>query len=175
MARQPAVTFLGLHAQRVGIYDFSSRRSCEGGDQYPWLPCDFAVILVLGRNVVPMISTFFRYVGKLPVQGGERDLWLFVMVLSCSRAMWAEFVIDVTVHSMRRLLVRASRAFGGGVPFITAYGGGGDAQKTIFTRVLNWFAMASPMDEIKSPKPQASPHQSLTSNTIHRLLLSDVI
>lgn len=55
----------------------------------------------------------WAYVGKLAVPGGMRALWLFVMVLAYSRAMWAEFVIDLTVHSLTRSLVRAARAFGG--------------------------------------------------------------
>ncbi len=55
----------------------------------------------------------WAYVGKLPVRGGTRALWLFVMVLAYSRAIWAEFVIDLTVHSLTRSLVRAARAFEG--------------------------------------------------------------
>jgi transposase len=55
----------------------------------------------------------WAYVGKIPVPGGERALWLFVIVLAHSRAMWAEFVIDLTVHSLCRSLVRAAAAFGG--------------------------------------------------------------
>ncbi len=55
----------------------------------------------------------WAYVGKLPFAGGERALWLFVLVLGHSRAIWAEFVIDLTVHSLCRSLVRASTAFGG--------------------------------------------------------------
>ena len=55
----------------------------------------------------------WAYVGKLPVPGGERALWLFVLVLSHSRALWGEFVFDLTVHSLCRSLVRASRALGG--------------------------------------------------------------
>lgn len=55
----------------------------------------------------------WAYVGKIAVPGGERALWLFVIVLSHSRAMWGEFVIDLTVHSLTRSLVRAARAFGG--------------------------------------------------------------
>jgi transposase len=56
----------------------------------------------------------WAYVGKIPVSGGgERALWLFVMVLSYSRAMWAEFVLDLTVHSLCRSLVRASVALKG--------------------------------------------------------------
>jgi transposase len=55
----------------------------------------------------------WAYVGKLPVAGGERGLWLFVIVLSHSRALWGEFVLDLNVHSLCRSLVRAAHAFGG--------------------------------------------------------------
>lgn len=55
----------------------------------------------------------WAYVGKVPVPGGERALWLFVLVLAHSRAMWAEFVLDLSVHSLCRSLVRAARAIGG--------------------------------------------------------------
>lgn len=55
----------------------------------------------------------WAFVGKLPFPGGERALWLFVMVLAHSRALWAEFVLDLSVYSLCRSLVRASTAFGG--------------------------------------------------------------
>jgi transposase len=55
----------------------------------------------------------WAYVGKLTVPGGERALWLFVLVLSYSRALWGEFVLDLSVHSLCRSLVRAAQAFGG--------------------------------------------------------------
>jgi transposase len=55
----------------------------------------------------------WAFAGKLAVSGGERALWLFVMVLSYSRALWGEFVVDLSVHSLCRSLVRAARAFGG--------------------------------------------------------------
>jgi transposase len=55
----------------------------------------------------------WAHVGKLRVQGGERALWLFVIVLCYSRAMWAEFVFDLSVHSLLRSLVRAAGYFGG--------------------------------------------------------------
>ena len=53
------------------------------------------------------------YVGKLQVPGGERALWVFVLVLAHSRVMWAEFVLSLDVHSLRRSLVRAAVALGG--------------------------------------------------------------
>jgi transposase len=55
----------------------------------------------------------WAHVGNLPVAGGTRQLWAFVMVLSYSRAMWAELVIDLTAASLRRSLVRACDSFGG--------------------------------------------------------------
>jgi transposase len=55
----------------------------------------------------------WAYVGKLAVPGGVRALWLFVMVLSHCRALWGEFVLDLSVHSLCRSLVRASHAFRG--------------------------------------------------------------
>lgn len=55
----------------------------------------------------------WAHVGKVPVPGGVRALWLFVMVLAWSRAMWAEFVFDLSVHSLLRSLSRAAAFFGG--------------------------------------------------------------
>ena len=50
----------------------------------------------------------------LPVPGGgSRSLWLFIMVLSWSRAMWGEFCFDTTAHSLLRSLVRGWSALGG--------------------------------------------------------------
>ena len=55
----------------------------------------------------------WAHVGSLAVTGGMRPLWVFVMVLAYSRAMWAELVFDLTVESLRRSLVRAARYFDG--------------------------------------------------------------
>ena len=52
-------------------------------------------------------------VGKVQVPGGTRTLWVFVMVLSYSRALWAELVFDLSIHSLRRSLIRAADHFGG--------------------------------------------------------------
>ncbi len=55
----------------------------------------------------------WAHVGSLPVAGGHRALWAFVMVLAYSRAMWAELVVDLGVDSLCRSLVRAVAFFGG--------------------------------------------------------------
>ena len=49
----------------------------------------------------------WAHVGQIPVPGGgSRTLWLFVMVLAWSRAMWGEFCFDTTAHSLLRSLAR---------------------------------------------------------------------
>lgn len=55
----------------------------------------------------------WAHVGEVSVSGGKRALWLFVVVLAWSRAMWGEFVLDTSVHSLLRSLVRAAIYFGG--------------------------------------------------------------
>src|SRR4051812_26685117 len=55
----------------------------------------------------------WAHVGEVAVPGGVRALWLFVMVLANSRAMWGEFVTALTVHSLCRSLVRAACPLGG--------------------------------------------------------------
>jgi len=53
------------------------------------------------------------HVGSITVPGGKRALWVFVMVLAYSRAVWAELVIDLTVYSLLRSLSRAVSFFEG--------------------------------------------------------------
>lgn len=55
----------------------------------------------------------WAHVGSMAVPGGRRALWAFVLVLAHSRAMWAELVLDLDIHSLRRSLVRAALHFGG--------------------------------------------------------------
>lgn len=55
----------------------------------------------------------WAHVGEIVVPGGRRPLWVFVIVLAHSRASWAELVLDLDVHSLRRSLVRAAAFFGG--------------------------------------------------------------
>jgi transposase len=102
------------------IFDMIQMRGFEGG------------IAILRRHIadvrpVPRGEVYLRterligeqaqvdwaHVGRLPVAGGERALWVFVIVLAYSRAMWAELVFDLTIESLRRSLVRASAFFEG--------------------------------------------------------------
>jgi transposase len=55
----------------------------------------------------------WAHVGQIVVSGGTRALWLFVMVLAWSRALWAEFVLDLSTWSLLRSLSRACAYFGG--------------------------------------------------------------
>ena len=55
----------------------------------------------------------WAHIGRIPVPGGERAVWAFVIVLGYSRAMWGELVIDLTAESLCRSLTRAAAYFGG--------------------------------------------------------------
>lgn len=55
----------------------------------------------------------WAHVGKVPVPGGERRLWLFVLELRYSRALWGEFVFDLSADGLCRSLTRAAVFFGG--------------------------------------------------------------
>jgi transposase len=55
----------------------------------------------------------WAHVGELPVTGGRRALWVFLMVLAYSRAVFAELVPSLDAHSLRRSLLRAGAFFGG--------------------------------------------------------------
>lgn len=55
----------------------------------------------------------WAYLGKLRFAGGTRQLWVFIMVLSYSRAIWAELVLDLSAVSLRRSLVRGCCYFRG--------------------------------------------------------------
>ena len=71
------------------------------------------VYLWVERLIGEQAQVDWAHVGSLAVLGGIRPLWVFVMVLAYSRAMWAELVFDLTVESLRRSLVRAARFFNG--------------------------------------------------------------
>ena len=55
----------------------------------------------------------WAHVGRMPVDGGERSLWAFVIVLSYSRALWGELVLDLSADSLARSLTRAAAYFQG--------------------------------------------------------------
>jgi transposase len=55
----------------------------------------------------------WAHVGTIAVPGGERALWVFLMVLAYSRALWAELVFELTADSLCRSLVRGTAWFGG--------------------------------------------------------------
>ena len=71
------------------------------------------VYLRTERLIGEQAQVDWAHVGSLAVTGGTRPLWVFVMVLAYSRAMWAELVFNLTVESLRRSLVRAASFFGG--------------------------------------------------------------
>jgi transposase len=55
----------------------------------------------------------WAHVGKVPVPGGERRLWLFVLELRYSRALWGELVFDLSADGLCRSLTRAAVFFRG--------------------------------------------------------------
>ncbi len=82
---------------------------------------------VAGVRPVPRQEAFLRvdpligeqaqvdwaHVAQVQVQGGQRSLWLFVMVLAWSRALFGEFVFDLSIHSLLRSLGRGCAFFEG--------------------------------------------------------------
>jgi len=55
----------------------------------------------------------WAFVQNISVDGGQRPLWMFVIVLSWSRAMWCELSFTMDAASVARSLVRAAQAFDG--------------------------------------------------------------
>ncbi|HJW74114.1 MAG TPA: IS21 family transposase [Thermoleophilia bacterium] len=55
----------------------------------------------------------WAHVGEIAVPGGHRPLWMFVLLLSYSRAVFAELVLSLDASSLRRSLLRAAAHFGG--------------------------------------------------------------
>lgn len=55
----------------------------------------------------------WAHVGEIAVAGGHRPLWLFVMVLAYSRAIFAELVLSLDASSLRRSLLRSAQYFDG--------------------------------------------------------------
>jgi transposase len=55
----------------------------------------------------------WAFIQNVSVDGGQRPLWMFVIVLSWSRAMWCELCFTMDAAAVARSLVRAARAFDG--------------------------------------------------------------
>jgi transposase len=71
------------------------------------------VFLRIEPLIAEQAQVDWGYICKLRIEGTTRQLWVFVMVLAYSRAMWAELVIDLSAASLRRSLVRACSYFRG--------------------------------------------------------------
>lgn len=102
------------------IYDMIRARGFEGSI---WILRRFVaevrpvargeVYLRTERLIGEQAQVDWAHVGKVAVPGGTRALWVFVIVLAYSRAMWGELVFDLTIESLRRSLVRAAKFFEG--------------------------------------------------------------
>lgn len=55
----------------------------------------------------------WAFVGYVNVEGTKRAMWMFVITLSWSRALWAEMCFSMDAATVARSLVRAGEAFGG--------------------------------------------------------------
>lgn len=55
----------------------------------------------------------WMHLGRFTIDGVERDVHVFVQVLSWSRAIWGELVLELNTASLLRSLVRAAEYFGG--------------------------------------------------------------
>jgi transposase len=125
-AIEPFVEFidetLGRYPRLVGtrVYDMMRERGYTGSlralrrylRRARPLP-KHEVFLRLEPLVGEQAQVDWAHVGYLDIQGVRRALWVFVFVLAYSRALWAELVIDLTVYSLLRSLVRAAVYFGG--------------------------------------------------------------
>lgn len=80
-------------------------------------PEDVAIPVVTDAGEIAQVD--FGYVGTLrdPATGRDRKAWVFVMVLGCSRHMFAKVAFDQTLETWVRLHVEAF-AFFGGVPAV---------------------------------------------------------
>lgn len=73
------------------------------------------VVLPVQTQPGEVAQVDFGYVGYLrdPASGKRRKAWVFVMVLACSRHMFACVVFDQTIETWLTLHARAFRFFGG--------------------------------------------------------------
>ncbi len=84
------------------------------------------------------------YFGKMPVEGGERRLYAFVMTLSWSRAIHVEFFTDDKMESFFCGFVHAVEAFGGAPRVLLV----DNLKSVVLERVGDWAQyLAAPEDE----------------------------
>lgn len=107
-----------VHASR--LFDMARDRGYRGSyrrlravvrDLRPAKPRDIFVHVTALVGEQAQID--WAHIGQHTLDGSKRDLWVFVMTLAWSRAVWAEIVYDLTVHSLLRSLVRGTSFFGG--------------------------------------------------------------
>jgi transposase len=55
----------------------------------------------------------WAFIGSVNVEGTQRPLWMYVIILSWSRAIWAEACFSMDAATVSRSLVRSAAAFGG--------------------------------------------------------------
>jgi transposase len=102
------------------IYDMIAERGYTGSLRtlrrfvLPNRPaCPSEVYLRLETLAGEQSQIDWAHVGRIPVPGGARPLYCFVLLLRYSRAIWAELVFEQTTVSLLRSLVRAAHFFGG--------------------------------------------------------------
>ena len=135
--------FTSIAQDRTSILDPYKPFICDTLEQYPRLRATRLLEMIRGRGYrgsiypvreyvrgvrpAPKTEAFFRlatlpgeqaqvdwaHFGTIRVGNTERALSCFVMVLSYSRAMFARFVLDMTIESFMRCHEAAFRSFGG--------------------------------------------------------------
>jgi transposase len=128
--------------RRAALLDPYKGFVAETLDEYPRLVATRLYDMIRGRGYTGSLRTLRRYVrevrprprrayldietlpgevgevdwghvGELAVPGGHRPLWVFVLQLSYSRAVFAELVLSLDSSSLRRSLLRAAAHFVG--------------------------------------------------------------
>jgi len=112
----PKAIFDTLHQQQPkfqGSYDAVKRLFRRIRRQRPPSEEDVAIPVTVPPGTEAQVD--FGFVGELydPIQRRMRKGWVFVMVLSHSRWMWAEIVFDQRAETWQRLHAAAFAALGG--------------------------------------------------------------
>lgn len=101
------------HQEFAGSLSAIKRLYARLRGQRPVAATDIAIPVVSGPGEIAQVD--FGYVGKLydPAQGVLRKAWVFVMLLSYSRHLFARIVFDQRVTTWMALHVAAFEKFGG--------------------------------------------------------------